>query len=71
MADVEEAAGARAVDDLVEGVGLRGGGISIEGDVNSREAMVVSRGLAAGLVADVLIRGAAVVGFDRASRLGG
>lgn len=33
--------------------------------------MGVARGMAAGLVADILIGGAAVVGFDRAGGLGG
>ena len=70
MADVEEAAGARAVDDLVEGVRLGGGGVGVEGDVNGGEAMGVSGGVAAGLIADVLIRGAAVGGFGSGGGVG-
>ncbi|RYQ98299.1 hypothetical protein Ahy_B08g094347 [Arachis hypogaea] len=31
--DVEEAAGLRAVNDLIEGVGLGGGRVGVEGDV--------------------------------------
>ena len=64
--DVQEAAGLGAVDDLVERVGLRGGGgggVGVEGDVLGREeVVVVGRIDAAGLVADVLVGGAAMLG---------
>ncbi|GER44400.1 cyclin-dependent kinase [Striga asiatica] len=48
-----------SVDDLVEGVGLGGEWVGVEGDVFDGEA--VGRGVAAGLVADVLTCGAATV----------
>lgn len=62
VADVEEAAGLGAVDDLVEGVGFGGGRVGVEGDVFGGEAVVVGDIVAAGLVADVLVSGAAVFG---------
>lgn len=56
MLDVEEAAGAAPVNDLVEGVRLRTVRIGVERDVFGGEALVVVGGaLAAGLLADVLI----------------
>jgi hypothetical protein len=58
--DVEKAAGLRAIDDLIEGVGLGGGGrVCVEGDILGREAVGVGRVVAAGLIADVLVGGAA------------
>ena len=63
--DVEEATGLGAVDDLVERVGLRRGGgrVGIERDVFGREEVVVVGSIdAAGLVADVLVGGAAMLG---------
>jgi len=61
--DVEEAAGLGPVHDLIEGVGLRRGGVGVEGHVLGGEEVVVVRRIhAPGLVADVLIRGAALLG---------
>ncbi len=60
MLDVQQAAGAAPVDDLVEQIGLLGGaagGDGLEGDVLGGE-VVRSRAVAAGLVLDVLIGGA-------------
>lgn len=61
--DVEEAAGLGPVHDLIEGVGLRRGGVGVEGHVLGGEEVVVVRRIhAAGFVADVLICGAALLG---------
>lgn len=71
MLNVEEAAGAATVDDLVEGVGLGGVRGGVERDVLGGEAVVVEGGLAAGFFADVLIGGAAVfVGWLRGGVIG-
>ena len=73
MLDVEEAAGAAPVDDLVEGVGfVGGGGVGVEGDVPGGEPLVVVGGaVAAGLLADVLVGGAAVLdGLQRRRGVG-
>ena len=60
---VEEAAGLGAVHDLIEGVGLRRGGVGVEGHVlGGEEVVVVGRIHAAGLVADVLVCRAALLG---------
>jgi len=61
--DIEEAAGLGAVHDLVEGVGLRQGGVGVERHVlGGEDVLVVRRIHAAGLVADVLVCGAALLG---------
>lgn len=63
MLDVEEAAGLGAVDNLVEGVGLSGGGrVCVKGDILGGESVGVGGVVAAGLIADVLVGGAAGLG---------
>ena len=52
MLDVEEAAGAAAVDDLVEGVVLAGSGGSVEGDVSGGEGIRGGGALETCVVAD-------------------
>ncbi|KAF1859235.1 hypothetical protein Lal_00009819 [Lupinus albus] len=64
MADIKEATGLGAVDDLIKGVGLSGGRICIERNVLGGEKVVVVV-VTASLVADVLVGGAAVFGGER------
>lgn len=76
MLNIEKATRLGAINDLVERVGFGGRRVGVEGDIFGGEFVVVSDIVAASLVANVLVEGAAVFGggagvvvSDRRSRL--